>query len=65
MDQFVKLVKDMRSAQTLFFKFKTQKLLREAVRLEQKVDSMIANYNVIEVTPPDQISLFQDDESRF
>ena len=65
MDPFVKLVKDMRTAQTLWFKFHDKKYLKEAVKLEQKVDSMINNYNVIEVTPPEQRSLFQDDEVRF
>ena len=65
MDPFVKLVKEMREKQKLFFQFKSKQYLRDAVKLEHKVDSIINNYNVIDVAPPDQKSLFQDDEVRF
>jgi len=58
MDPFIKLIKDMRTAQTKWFKFHNKLDLREAVKLEQKVDSIIQNYNVIEVNPPEQIDMF-------
>ena len=65
MDPFVKLVKEMRHYQKLFFQHHMKADLYKAKRLEAKIDSMIENYNVIEVIPPEQLGLFQDNETRF
>ena len=55
----------MRTAQKLWYQFKNKKDLKDAKLLERKVDSIIKNYNVIEVIPPNQLDLFEGKNTDF
>ena len=65
MDPFVKLVKEMRDCQKAWFRYHKKEDLQKALKLEMKVDSIIQNYNVLEIQPPDQLGLFPDNVTEF
>jgi hypothetical protein len=65
MDPFVREVKAMREAQKLWFRFHNKNDLKKALRIEMRVDSMIAEYKVLEPAPPSQRGLYDDDITEF